>query len=133
MWIISPDAAQDADVVGADMQDATLPVGQQPTSERIEQREGRDVLVVYIARFVMEGTQIAAGNPTVAGDDQPQLVFAFALSGGVDILGQERNWSAMVDGRDSLGLVVLPWKFERGAKHMSMHRCARTCLSLGAT
>lgn len=123
MGIISLDTAQNADVVGADMQGGALPVGQQPTSERIEQREGRNVvLVVYqVARFMPEGAHVAAGNPTVPGDDQSELVF---VSCGVNVLGQERNWFklAVVD----CGICLdLPWKLDLGANYTAMHHCAR--------
>ena len=109
---ISPtDFAQDADVVGADVQDATLPVGQ-PTRERVEKRKGRDVLIVKIIRFVPKGAHVAAGYPAVAGDDELQLVLLV--------------WSSGSD-------FIVPWKFGLGGSDTAARRCARARLLVGGT
>ncbi len=136
MGVCSPDAAQNADVVGANAQGATLPVGQ-PARERVKQRERRDVFVVKIACLVPEGAHVAAGHPTVARDDQPQLVFASSGGGGV-----VRKWHdrlIVVDGGDRSGFVVpVPRrKFEPGGNGMGVQCCAcaraRARLSVGGT
>jgi hypothetical protein len=80
--IPAPDAAQHADVIGADAQVAASPVRQQPAHERVEQRKRRDVLFVQAPRLVLEGTYVAVSLQSVAGDDRPQLVLR-VWSGGI--------------------------------------------------
>jgi hypothetical protein len=46
-----------------------------PARERVEQREGRDVLVIHIVCFVPKGAHAAVGHPTVVGDDQSHVAW----------------------------------------------------------